>query len=74
MYPIMEKERTLLLKRQVEFLCHIMMKDGLENLTITRDIEGKRDKKRQWATYLMILYGWCWVGRRNDKGTNVAMG
>ncbi len=44
----METKRKLILnikKRQVKFLGHIMRKEGLENLILTGQIEGKRERK-----------------------------
>ena len=42
-------------KRQLQFLGHIMRKEGLENLMLTGYIDGKRDKGRQRQTYLGSL-------------------
>jgi len=55
------REKSLLKcirKRQMQFLGHIMRKDGLENLTITGKIEGKRSRGRQRITYLESLSKW----------------
>ena len=44
------RERSLMIsirKRQLQFLGHIMRKEGLENLTLTGRIEGKRSRGRQ---------------------------
>ena len=43
------KERTLMKrirKRQLEFLGHVMRNQKLENITVTRKIEGKRSRGR----------------------------
>ena len=45
-----QTERRLLKtirKTQLEFLGHVMRKEGLENLTMTGKIEGKRSRGRQ---------------------------
>ena len=50
------KERSLMKfirKIQLQFLGYIMTKEGLENLTITGKIEGKRSRGRQRLTYLL---------------------
>lgn len=41
-----ENEGTIILKirkRELKFMRHLMSKEGLENLTVTRYIDGKRD-------------------------------
>lgn len=42
-------------KRQLKFLWYIIRKEGLENITLTGYIEGKRDKWRQRGIYLTSL-------------------
>lgn len=39
-------------KKNLDLLGRVMRKEGFENLIFTRHIEGKKDKGRQWATYL----------------------
>ena len=54
-------ERSLLntiRKQQLKFLGHIMRKEGLENLTLTGQIEGKRSRGRQRLIYLEGLNNW----------------
>ena len=45
-------------KRQMEFLGHVMRKDGLENLMVTGKIEGRRSRGRQRKTYIRSLSEW----------------
>ena len=55
------KGRTLMKRRRMrrlEFLGHIMRKEKLENLTVTRKIEGKRSKGRQRSTFMENLSSW----------------
>lgn len=42
-------------KRQLEFCGYMMNNEGLENLTLIRHIEGKRNGGKQWETYLTNL-------------------
>ena len=42
-------------KRQLEFLGHILRKDGMENLCITGFVEGKRSRGWQRITFLDSL-------------------
>ena len=54
-------ERSLLKsirKRQLEFLGHIMRKEGLENLSITGKIDGRRSRGRQRLTYIGSISKW----------------
>jgi len=39
-------------RRQLEFLRHVVRKEGLENLVLTGKIEGNRDRGRQRKTFL----------------------
>ena len=51
-------ERNLLRtiwRRQIEFLGHVMRKEGLENLMLMGRIEGKRDRGRQRRKFLGAL-------------------
>jgi len=51
-------KRTLLStirRRQLEFLGHVVRKEGLENLVLTRKIEGNRYRGRQRKTFLGSL-------------------
>ena len=43
--------------RQLNFLCHIIRKDGLENLAITGGIEGKSSRGRR-VTWMSSVKGW----------------
>ena len=45
-------------KRQLEFLSHILRKEGLENLCLTERIEGRRARGKQHSTYLDSLVNW----------------
>ena len=42
-------------KRPLEFLGHILRKDGMENLCLTGFIEEKRSRNRQRITFLDSL-------------------
>ena len=42
-------------KRQLEFLGHILKKDGIENLCITGFVDGKRKRGKQRITFLDSL-------------------
>ena len=45
-------------KRQIEFLGHVMRKEGLEELMLTGRVNGKRSRERQRLTYLESLSKW----------------
>ena len=45
-------------KRQLEFLGHVMRKEGLENLSVTGKINGKRSRGRQRLTYIASISRW----------------
>ena len=45
-------------KRQIEFLGHVMRKEGLEELMLTGRVNGKRSRGRQRLTYLESLSKW----------------
>jgi ribosomal 50S subunit-associated protein YjgA (DUF615 family) len=45
-------------KRQLEFLGHVMRKEGLENLSVTGKICGKRSRGRQRLTFMASLSKW----------------
>ena len=45
-------------KRQLEFLGHVMRKEGLENLSVTGKINGKRSRGRQRITYIASISRW----------------
>lgn len=54
-------KRTLILrmrKRQLKFLGHKMRKESLENLTLTGNIEDKRDKGKTSHLILVSVNGW----------------
>ena len=56
-----ETNATLLMiirKRQLEFLGHIMRKNGLEELILTGNVDGKRSRGRQIEKYLTNLSRW----------------
>ena len=56
-----EADRSLIKnirKRQLEFLSHILRKDGMENLCITGFVEGKRSRGRQRTTFSDSLNKW----------------
>lgn len=44
--------------RLLTFLCHIIRKESLENLTLTRHIEVKTGRGKHRVPYLTILYKW----------------
>ena len=44
--------------RQMRFLGHVIRKDGLENLALTRKIEGKRGRGRKWTLWMTSLNAW----------------
>ena len=44
--------------RQLNFLGHIIRKDGLENLAMTGRIEGKRSRGRRRVTLMSSVKGW----------------
>lgn len=46
------------LGKELKWLGWIMMKDALENLTLTIDIEGKRNRVKQWVSYPKSLCKW----------------
>lgn len=57
----METKMTPILrirKKALTFLGHIIKKKSLENLILTRHIDGKRNKERQQATQLTRLCEW----------------
>ena len=45
-------------KRKLEFLGHIMRQNGLEELILTGNVDGKRSRGRQREKYLTNLSGW----------------
>ena len=49
-------------KRQLQFLGHVMRKEGLENLTLTGKINGTRSRGRPRLTYLKSLSKWMSEG------------
>ena len=54
-------ERNLLKnirKRQLEFLGHILRKEGLENLCLAGRTEGRKARRKQRSTYLDSLVNW----------------
>lgn len=65
-------ERTLRIgKGQLKYLEHIMSKKGLENVKLTRNIEGNRHTRSQRTTYPTSLCEWMtirWEGL--SKGQN----
>ena len=44
--------------KQLNFLGHIIRKDGLENLAMTGRIEGKRSRSRRRVTWMSSVKGW----------------
>ena len=42
----------------MDFLGHIIRKDGLENLAMTGKIEGKRSRGRRRVTWMSSVKGW----------------
>ena len=53
------------------FLGHLMRKDGLENLALTRKIEGNRSRGRQLSLWMANLNEW--IGERGAKYQEVAL-
>ena len=56
-----EADRSLIKnirKRQLEFLGHILRKDGMKNLCITGYVDGKRRRGRQRITFFETLCKW----------------
>ena len=54
-------ERTLIGEirtRQMRFLGHVIRKDGLENLALTGNIEGKRGRRRKRTLWMTSLNAW----------------
>jgi hypothetical protein len=51
--------------KQIEFLGHIIRKDGFENLAITGKIEGKRSRGRRRITWMSSVKEWL-----KDRGVN----
>ena len=49
-------------KRQLQFLEHVMRKEGLENLAITGRIDGTGSRGRPRRTYLESLSKWMAEG------------
>lgn len=55
-------------KKQLKFLGHIIRKEGLENLTLTGHIEGKRDGiNSNLHNKLMNMDSRTWTGRDGDN-------
>ena len=55
-------------KRQMEFLGHVCRRRGLEFLSLTGKVEGKRDRGKQRITFLDSLCNSATGGR--SKGLN----
>lgn len=55
---MLTKKPLRIRKRRLEFLGRKMRKECLENMTLTEHIEGRRDRGKQWATYLTSLRKW----------------
>ena len=56
------KERSMLKtirKRQMKFMGHVYRKGGMEHLSMTGKIEGKRSRGRQRLTYVDSLNTWA---------------
>ena len=51
--------------KQMRFVGHLMRKDGLENLALTGNIEGKRSRGRKWSLSMANLNEW--IGERGVK-------
>ena len=45
-------------KRKMTFLGHVMRKKGIENLSLTGKVEGKKARGRQRTTYLCNMKDW----------------
>ncbi len=56
-------------KGQMEFLGHVMRKGGLENLSLTGRIQGKRARGRQRMTYMESLCKWMNTQLRDGNVT-----
>lgn len=44
--------------KMLKFLGHIIRKEGMEKLILTRQIEGKKERRKQCITYLARLSKW----------------
>ena len=69
------QERSLIntiRKRQLKFLGHICRHKGLEFLSLTGKIEGKRSRGRQRITFLESLNSWV-TGNNKDNITFLRM-
>ena len=69
------QERSLIntiRKRQLKFLGHICRHRGLEFLSLTGKIEGKRSRGRQRITFLESLNSWV-TGNNKDNLTFLRM-
>ena len=57
--------------RQLNFLGHIIRKDGLKNLAMTGRIEGKRSRDRRRVTWMSSVKGW--LQERGEKHQEVEL-
>ena len=57
--------------RQLEFLGHILRKDGMENLCITGFVDRKRSRGRQLITFLDSLCKWM-NGQASEQNLTLA--
>ena len=60
-----------IITKQMRFLGHLIRKDGLENLTLTGMIEGKRNRGRKQSLWMANLKEW--IGERGVKYQEVAL-
>jgi len=52
------KLQTTIWLKQLQFFGHVMRKEEMEELFVTGRIEGKRDRGRQWLTYVSSMEKW----------------
>ena len=72
------KERSLIKtirKRQMKFMGHIYRGGGMEHLSLTGKIEGKRGRGRQREMYVNSLNRWATAGEmKNHEFMNASNG
>ena len=63
----------LIRKRRLEFLGHVIRKEGLEEIITTGKIEGKRGRGRPRLNYTVSLCRWMQAQVPEDWKENVAV-
>ena len=59
--------------RQLKFLGHLLRKEGLENLSLTGKIEGKRGRGRKRILWMDSLKKWLEEKGIEDSGSQAIM-